>query len=91
MPTLQEIFGNLEYHEMELKRYFKNDEEKRRKGLALKATTSIEYEYDDSKNLEETNDDDDESDLLTKKYQNFKSQKKLWKKKRQQQKNKKQK
>ena len=66
MPTLQELFGNLEDHELELKRYSKNDEEKRRKSLALKA--NIENEDDDSENLDEE-DEDEEIALLTKKYQ----------------------
>ena len=66
MSTLQELFGNLEDHEMELKRYCKNDKEKRRRGLALKA--NIEDEDDNSESLEETNKDDDIA-LLTRKYQ----------------------
>ena len=70
VPTLQELFGNLEDHEMELKRYSKNDEEKRRRGLALKATVNLDDEEEDSESLEENN-EDDELALLTKKYQRF--------------------
>ena len=68
MPTLQELFSNLEDHEMEIKRYSKNNEERRRKGLALKATTNVKDKDDDFVSLEKTN-EDDEIALLTKKYQ----------------------
>ena len=50
MTTLQELFGNLEDHEMELKIYSKNDEEKRRRGLTLKATVNIKDEDEDFEN-----------------------------------------
>ena len=49
-----------------MKRYSKNDEEKRRRGLALKA--NIEDEDDDSESHEEGN-EDEEIALLTRKYQ----------------------
>ena len=44
VPSLQELFGNLEDHEMELKRYSKNNEEKKRISLALKATVNLDNE-----------------------------------------------
>ena len=70
VATLQEPFGNLEDHEIELKRYSKNDEEKRRRGLAFKATTNMDDEDEDSESLEENN-KDDEITFFTKKYQRF--------------------
>ena len=91
MPTLQELFGNLEDHEMELKRYSKNDEGKRRKSLTLKATINIKDEDNDSKSLQETN-EDNEIALLTRKYQRIlRARKDYGRKKKTTQKNQKQK
>ena len=50
------------------KRYSKNDEEKRRKGLTLKVLANLNEEEDDSKSLEEINEDDDVA-FLSRKYQ----------------------
>ena len=61
--TLQELFGNLEEHEMKLKRLSKNNDDKRKENLAPKVTTIFEEENDDLKSLEDLNENDD-SDLL---------------------------
>ena len=49
MPTIQELYGNLEEHELELKRYKRNKDNKRKKSLALKASNSFDDEVRNSK------------------------------------------
>ena len=68
MPSIQELFGNLEEHEMELKRFSRNDEDRRKKSLALKAAANFDEDEDESESLEDVDEDDDIT-LLTKKYQ----------------------
>ena len=41
MLTIQELYGNLEKHELKLKRYKRNEYNKRKKTLALKAVRSF--------------------------------------------------
>ena len=68
MPTIQELYGNLEKHELELKRYKKSGHDKKIKTLALKASNSFD---DDEDKLDEndSNKDEDEIALLSKKLQ----------------------
>ena len=47
MPTIQELYGNLEEHELELKRYKRNGDDKRKKSLALKAFNSFDNDEDE--------------------------------------------
>ena len=47
MPNIQELYGNLEEHELEPKRYKKNGNDKRKKTLALKASSSFDDEKDE--------------------------------------------
>ena len=70
MPSLQELFGNLEEHEMELKRFSKNDEDRRKRSLALKATVNHDEEEDELESLDDL-EEDEELALLSKKYQKF--------------------
>ena len=68
IPIIQELYGNLEEHELELKRYKRNGDDKSKKSLAFKASNSfdnVENELDDNKAKE----DEDEMVLLCKKLQ----------------------
>ena len=65
MPVIQEIFGNLEKHELELKRYKNNEDDKKKRTLALKARTSNEEDEGEIKNVEKVN-NDEEMALLSK-------------------------
>ena len=68
MPTIQELYGNLEEHELKLKRYKKNGDDKRKKTLTLKASNSFD---DDEDKLDENDstEDEDEMAFLSKKLQ----------------------
>ena len=66
MPSLQELFGNLEKHEMELKRFSKNDND-RKKSLPLKPIANFDDDEDELKILEDL-EEDEELAFLTKKY-----------------------
>ena len=70
MHSLQELFGNLNEHEIELKMFSINDEDRRKKNFALKATTNLD---DEEKELESLQDLDKDKDLalLYKKYHKF--------------------
>ena len=68
MPSIQELFGNLEKHEMELKRFLRNDEDRGKKTLTLKAITNFDKDEKDLENLKDLYEDDDLA-LLSKKYQ----------------------
>ena len=47
MPTIQELYGNLIEHELELKRYKKNGDEKKKNSLTLKVLNSYDDEDDE--------------------------------------------
>ena len=49
MPSLQELFGNLEEYEMELKRFFKNDDDRKKKSLPLKVSVNFNDDEDNWK------------------------------------------
>ena len=68
MPAIQGLYGNLEEHELELKRYKKNGDDKRKKSLALKASTSFDDDEDEL-DENESKEEDDEMVLLSKKLQ----------------------
>ena len=53
MPTIQELCKNLQRHELELKGYKRNKDEKNKKSLALKAINS--FDNDNDKDLNEVN------------------------------------
>ena len=42
MPTIQELYRNLKEYELELKRYKKIDDEKKKKTFTLKASNSFD-------------------------------------------------
>ena len=66
IPTIQELYGNLEEHELELKRYKRNGDDKRKKTLTFKASSSFDDgkdEMDDN----ESKEDENEMALLSKK------------------------
>ena len=67
MPSLQQLFGNLEDHEMELKRFSGNDNDTKKKSLAFKAIINFNNDEDD---LETLKDLEEQGDLvlLYKKY-----------------------
>ena len=66
MPTIQELLGNLKEHELELKRYKKNGDEKRKKTLALKTSNSFDDD-EDKLDENESKEDEDEMALISKK------------------------
>ena len=68
MPSLKELFRNLEEHEMELKRFSRNDEDRRKRSLALKAIANLDDEKDELESLKDLEEDEDLA-LLSKKYQ----------------------
>ena len=55
---------------MELKRYSKNDDDRKKKSLAFKAATNMDDDEDEFESLENLEDDEDLA-LLSKKYQKF--------------------
>ena len=57
MPTIQELYGNLEEQELELKRYKKTGDDKRKNSLALKVSSSFD---DDEDELDENESKEDE-------------------------------
>ena len=68
MLTIQELYGNLKEHKLELKRYKKNGDDEKKKTLALKASNS----FDDDENELDQNDlkeGKDEMALLSKRLQ----------------------
>ena len=48
MPAIKELYGNLKEHELELKRYKRNGDNKRKKTLALKTSTSFDDDKDET-------------------------------------------
>ena len=53
MPTIQEIYGNLEKHKLELKRYKRNGDKKKKRSLALKTSSSFDDELDEIETKDE--------------------------------------
>ena len=47
MQTIQELYGNIKEHGLELKRYKRNGDDKRKKTLALKASSSFDDDKDE--------------------------------------------
>ena len=68
MLTIQELYGNLEEHELELNWYRKNGDENKKKSLTLKASNSFNDE-DNELNEINTKGEEDEMVLLSKKLQ----------------------
>ena len=68
MPTIQELYRNLEEYKLELQRYKRNGDDKRKKTLALKASGSFSDD-EDKLDENETKEDEDEMALLSKKLQ----------------------
>ena len=66
MQTIQELYANLEEHKLELKRYKRNGNDKRKKTLALKSSYSFDDD-DDELDENESKEDKDEMALLSKK------------------------
>ena len=66
MPTIQELHRNLEEHEVKLKRYKRNSDDKEKKSLTLKASNTFNDDDDELDNLE-SKEDEDEMALLSKK------------------------
>ena len=50
MLSLQELFGNLKEHEMELKSFSRNDDNRKKKSLTFKAVAN--FNDDDNDKLE---------------------------------------
>ena len=67
MHSPQELFGNLEKHEIELKRFSRKDD-RRKRSLAFKATINF---YDEEDELESSEDLEEDEDIILslKKYQ----------------------
>ena len=68
MPSLQELFGNLEEHEIELKWFSRKDDDRKKKSLAFKAVTNLDNEKDELESLKDQ-EEDENLVLLSKKYQ----------------------
>ena len=68
MPSLQDLFGNLEEHEMELERFSRKDDEREKRNLSLKAATSLDEYGNELESLEDLEEDKDLA-LLSKKFQ----------------------
>ena len=66
MPTIQELYRNLEEHELDLKRYKKNGDDKRKKSLALKAL-SLFHDEENELNDNDSKENEDEVAFLCKK------------------------
>ena len=66
MPTTPELYGNIEEYKLELKRYKKNGDDKRKKTLALKASNSFNNDEDEL-DENESKEDEGEMALLSKK------------------------
>ena len=52
MPIIQQLYGNLEEHELKLKRYKGNNDEKNKRSLALKASSSFDDKDDEFDEIE---------------------------------------
>ena len=64
MSSLQDLFRNLEEYEIDLSEFIRNDNNKKKKSLALKATTIFEDDLESSKKVDEV----EELALLIKEY-----------------------
>ena len=68
MPTIQELYRNLENHELELKGYKRNDDDKKKGSLVLKASNSFDNDKDELAKFG-IEDDEDDMALLSEKLQ----------------------
>ena len=59
MPTIHKLYRNFEEHELELKRYKRNRDDKRKKSLALKASNSLNDDEDELDDNELKEDEDE--------------------------------
>ena len=66
MTTIQELYGNLEKHELQNKRYKRIGDDKRKKTLTLKASSPFDDDEDEMDD-NESKEDEDEMALLSKK------------------------
>ena len=66
MPTIQQLHGNLEEHELDLKIYKKNGDDKKNKILALQPSNSFGNDEDEL-DENDSKEDKDEMALLSKK------------------------
>ena len=66
MPTIQELYGNLEEHELELKRYGNNGDEKKKRSLPLKAINFFDEEEEEFDEGETKYEEDEKTPLIKK-------------------------
>ena len=70
--SLTTLFGKLQEHEMELMRLHQHEENDiKRKGIALRASSSFIQEESDKEDLTETEEDDDDFRLFVKRFNKF--------------------
>ena len=68
--SLATLFGKLQEHEMELKRLNQHEEnDKKKKGIALKASSSMQEESDKEDSIEI--DEDDDLSIFVKRFNKF--------------------
>ena len=65
MFVIRKLYRNLEEHELELNRYKRNGDDKKKWSLTLKASKSFD-DWEHELNEIETKDDEDEMNLLSK-------------------------
>ena len=53
MASLQGLFRNLKEHEIKLKRFPRNDDNRKKKSLALKAITSFDDDEDELESIKD--------------------------------------
>ena len=75
MPSLQELFRNLDEHEMELRRFTRNDDDRKMKSLDFKAIVNFYDDEDDLESFENLKKDEELSFLKKKNSTIFKIQK----------------
>ena len=68
MPTIQELYDNLEKHELELKRHKWNGDDKKKKSLIPKASSSFDDDENELDDLE-SKENEDKMAILSKKLQ----------------------
>ena len=70
MPTIQELYRNLEEYKLQRKRYKRNNDDKKKRSLSLKISNSFNDDKDEDELSEvEAEEDEDEMTLLSKKLQ----------------------
>ncbi|KAL5164932.1 hypothetical protein HKD37_18G050158 [Glycine soja] len=70
--SLATLFGKLQEHEMELMRLYQHEENDiKRKGIALRASSSSIQEESDKEDLTEIEDDDDDFRFFVKRFNKF--------------------